>query len=56
MENVFQAGSRQSYHLAVAHSWVVVARSQQHIVQGFLHTRVGCLAELNVVWKCSVQV
>lgn len=56
MGNIFWAGTRPTYYLTVSHSWVVVAISQQHIVQSFLQTRVGCLVKLDVVWKRSVQV
>lgn len=48
--------SPQQHYLTVAYSWVVVTISQQHIVQSILQTWVGSLAELDVVWKCSVQV
>lgn len=43
-------------YLAVAHSWIVSTVGQQHVVQGFLQTGAGGSAEVDVIWKCSVQV
>lgn len=43
-------------YLTVAHRWVVVTVGTQNIEESLLQTLAGCLLEIYVVWKCSVEV
>lgn len=43
-------------YLTVAHRRVVVTVGTQDIKERLLQTRAGCLPEIDVVWKCPVEV
>lgn len=43
-------------YLTVAHRWVVVTVCTQNIEESLLQTLAGCLPEIYVVRKCSVEV